>query len=221
MATPKLTKLELKIMDTLWTNGDSSIREIQELFPEKGRPAYTTIQTTVYRLETKKVVERVKKIGNSHIFRAAVSRSAAQRRLVDELLSLFGGRIQPVMAHLVQSGRLTPEDIAEAQRLLDKHAHDERRGNDDSGRAFASMQGPGAGDRESSLAVDWLSASGGAAWDGAAQEPSAHTLLAVAGGVDQISASPLAAGCIGGPVCIPASTCGGAGWCVLGFGRGQ
>ncbi len=126
MATPKLTKLELKIMETLWTKGDSSIREIQEAFPEKGRPAYTTIQTTVYRLESKKVVERVKKIGNSHIFRAAVSRNAAQRRLVDELLNLFGGRIQPVMAHLVQSGKLTPEDIAEAQKLLKRHAEKEK-----------------------------------------------------------------------------------------------
>jgi predicted transcriptional regulator len=126
MPTPKLSKLELQIMETLWNKGDCSIREVQEAFPEAKRPAYTTIQTTVYRLESKKVVERIKKIGNSHIFHAAISRAAAQRRLVDELLSLFGGRIQPVMAHLVQSGRLTPEDIAEAQKLLQKHAEKEK-----------------------------------------------------------------------------------------------
>jgi BlaI family transcriptional regulator, penicillinase repressor len=126
MPTPKLTKLELKIMETLWTNGDSAIREIQEAFPEKGRPAYTTIQTTVYRLEAKQVVRRTKKIGNSHIFAAAVSRNAAQRRLVDDLLALFGGRIQPVVAHLIQSGKLTPDDVKEAQKLLQKHAAKER-----------------------------------------------------------------------------------------------
>jgi BlaI family transcriptional regulator, penicillinase repressor len=126
MPTPKLTKLELKIMETLWTKGDSAIREIQEAFPEKGRPAYTTIQTTVYRLEAKQVVRRTKKIGNSHIFAAAVSRDAAQRRLVDDLLALFGGRIQPVVAHLIQSGKLTPEDVKEAQKLLQKHAAKER-----------------------------------------------------------------------------------------------
>ena len=122
MPTPKLTKLELKIMETLWTNGDSAIREIQEAFPAKNRPAYTTIQTTVYRLEAKQVVRRTKKIGNSHIFAAAVSRDAAQRRLVDDLLALFGGRIQPVVAHLIQSGKLTPEDVKEAQKLLQTHA---------------------------------------------------------------------------------------------------
>ena len=126
MPTPKLTKLELKIMETLWTNGDSAIREIQEAFPEKGRPAYTTIQTTVYRLEAKQVVRRTKKIGNSHIFAAAVSRDAAQRRLVDDLLALFGGRIQPVVAHLIQSGKLTPQDVKEAQKLLQKHAAKEK-----------------------------------------------------------------------------------------------
>jgi BlaI family transcriptional regulator, penicillinase repressor len=126
MPTPKLTKLELKIMETLWTNGDSAIREIQEAFPEKGRPAYTTIQTTVYRLEAKQVVRRTKKIGNSHIFAAAVSRNAAQRRLVDDLLALFGGRIQPVVAYLIQSGKLTPDDVKEAQKLLQKHAAKER-----------------------------------------------------------------------------------------------
>jgi BlaI family penicillinase repressor len=126
MAPPKLTKLELQIMEAFWTKGDSSVREIQESFPEKGRPAYTTVQTTINRLEGKKVVERVKKIGNSLIFRATVSRNAAQRRLVDDLFSLFGGRIQPVLAHLIQSRKLTPDDVKEAQRLLQKHAGEEK-----------------------------------------------------------------------------------------------
>jgi predicted transcriptional regulator len=120
MAEPKLTKLELQIMEALWVQGQASIREIQETFPEKGRPAYTTIQTTVYRLEAKKAVRRVKKVGNFHIFEAAVSRNAAQRRLIDDLLSLFGGRTQPVMAHLIESGKLTLEDVKEAQKILRK-----------------------------------------------------------------------------------------------------
>src|SRR6266852_5053139 len=99
MALPKLTKLELQIMEALWSRGASSIREIQETFPEPDRPAYTTVQTTVYRLEAKKAVRRAKKISNAHIFEAVISRSAAQRRLIDEFVSLFGGRTQPVMAH--------------------------------------------------------------------------------------------------------------------------
>jgi predicted transcriptional regulator len=115
---PKLTKLELQIMEALWTRGEASIREIQESFPEKKRPAYTTIQTTVYRLEAKKAVRRVKKVGNFHIFEAAVSRNAAQRRLIDDLLALFGGRTQPVVAHLIESGRLTLQDVKEAESLL-------------------------------------------------------------------------------------------------------
>lgn len=120
MASPKLSKLELQIMDALWSQGMLSIREIQEAFPEKDRPAYTTIQTTVYRLEAKKVVRRVKKVGNFHIFEAAVSRTAAQRRLIDDLLALFGGRTQPVMAHLIESGKLTLEDVKEAEKALRK-----------------------------------------------------------------------------------------------------
>src|SRR5579862_6282679 len=120
MPSPKLTRLELQIMETLWTRGSASIREIQEDFPEKDRPAYTTIQTTVYRLETKKAVRRLKKVGNFHIFEAAVSRDAAQRRLVDELLALFGGRTQPVMAHLIESGKLTLADVKEAEKTLRK-----------------------------------------------------------------------------------------------------
>jgi len=115
---PKLTKLELQIMEALWTRGEASIREIQEDFPEKKRPAYTTIQTTVYRLEAKKAVRRVKKVGNFHIFAAAVSRNAAQRRLIDDLLALFGGRTQPVVAHLIESGKLTLQDVKEAESLL-------------------------------------------------------------------------------------------------------
>jgi predicted transcriptional regulator len=118
MNGPKLTKLELQIMEALWTAGASSIREIQETFPEKDRPAYTTIQTTVYRLEGKKAVRRVKKVGNFHIFEAAISRSAAQRKLVDDLLALFGGSTQPVMAHLIESGRLTLADVKEAEKML-------------------------------------------------------------------------------------------------------
>src|SRR5947199_1483575 len=118
MAEPKLAKLELKIMETLWARGQASIREIQEAFPEDDRPAYTTVQTTVYRLEAKKALRRVKKVGNFHIFEAAVSRNAAQRRLIDDLLGLFGGRTQPVMAHLIESGKLTLADVKEAEKML-------------------------------------------------------------------------------------------------------
>ena len=118
MATPKLTKLELQIMETLWSQGEASIRELQDAFPEKTRPAYTTVQTTVYRLEAKKVVNRVRKVGNFHIFAAAVSRDLAQKRLIDDLLALFGGRTQPVMAHLIDSGKLTLADVKEAERAL-------------------------------------------------------------------------------------------------------
>lgn len=120
MASPKLSRLELRIMETLWSRGSASIRDIQEAFTEKDRPAYTTVQTTVYRLEAKKAVRRVKKVGNFHIFEAAVSRDAAQNKLIDELLVLFGGRTQPVMAHLIESGRLTLADVKEAEKTLRK-----------------------------------------------------------------------------------------------------
>ena len=120
MGQPKLSKLELQIMEALWIRGKASIREIQESFPEKDRPAYTTIQTMVYRLEVKKAVRRVKKVANFHIFEAAVSRDSAQRRLIDDLLALFGGRTQPVMAHLIESGKLTLEDVKEAEKTLRK-----------------------------------------------------------------------------------------------------
>ena len=126
MAEPKLAKLELKIMETLWARGQASIREIQEAFPEDERPAYTTVQTTVYRLETKKAVRRIKKVGNFHIFEAAVSRNAAQRRLIDDLLGLFGGRTQPVMAHLIESGKLTLADIKEAEKTLRQLEREEK-----------------------------------------------------------------------------------------------
>jgi len=116
--SPKLSKLEMQIMDALWKQGASSIREIHEAFPERNRPAYTTVQTMVYRLEAKDAVHRTKKIGNAHIFEAKVSRGAAQKRLIDELLTLFGGRSQPVVAHLIESGKLTLEDIKEAERVL-------------------------------------------------------------------------------------------------------
>jgi BlaI family penicillinase repressor len=125
MAPPKLTKLELRIMEALWSRGASSIREIQEAVPERGRPAYTTIQTTVYRLEGKQAVRRVQKIGNAHIFESALTRGAAQRRLVDDLLALFGGRTHPVMAHLIESGKLTLDDVREAERTLQELAKQE------------------------------------------------------------------------------------------------
>ena len=117
---PRLTKLELRIMDALWTHGASSVREIQEALPDKDRPAYTTVQTMVYRLEAKKAVRRVKKVGNALIFEAQISRDSAQRRLIDELLSIFGGRTQPVMAHLIDAGKLTLKDVQEAERTLRK-----------------------------------------------------------------------------------------------------
>jgi len=120
MPDPKLTRLELRIMETLWTRGSASIREIQETFPEKGRPAYTTVQTTVYRLEVKNAVRRVKKVGNFHVFEPTVSRDIAQRKLIDDLLALFGGRTQPVMAHLIESGKLTLADVKETEKILRK-----------------------------------------------------------------------------------------------------
>lgn len=126
MALPKLTKLELQIMEALWTRGPCSVREIQEAFPAKKRPAYTTVQTTVYRLEVKKVLRRTRKIATALIFEAAVSREAAQRRLVDDLLGLFGGRSRPIMAHLIESGTLSLEDVREAERTLLKLAGEEK-----------------------------------------------------------------------------------------------
>jgi BlaI family transcriptional regulator, penicillinase repressor len=119
MTKPKLTKLELQILEALWAQGKASIREIQEAFPEP-RPAYTTIQTTVYRLEGKKAVRRVRKISNAHIFEATVPRDVARHRLLDEILSFFGGRAQPMMAQLAEAGKLTLDDIREAEKIIRK-----------------------------------------------------------------------------------------------------
>jgi BlaI family transcriptional regulator, penicillinase repressor len=121
MRTPRFTKLELQILEALWAQGRASIREIQESFPEP-RPAYTTIQTTVYRLEAKRAVRRVKKISNAHIFEPIVARDFARRRLLDEILSFFGGRAQPMMAQLAEAGKITLEDVREVEKLLEKRS---------------------------------------------------------------------------------------------------
>jgi predicted transcriptional regulator len=126
MPLPKLTKLEMQIMEALWSQGACSVREIQETFPERSRPAYTTVQTTVYRLEAKKALRCVKRISNANIFEAAVTRGQAQGRLIDELLALFGGRTKPVMAHLIESGKLTMADIKDAEQALRRLAKKER-----------------------------------------------------------------------------------------------
>ena len=114
----RLSKLELQVMEALWTLGRASVREIQETFAEKVRPAYTTVQTMVYRLEVKKAVRRVKKIGNAHVFEAVVTRASAQRRVVDDLLAFFGGSSQPLMAQLIEDGHLTLDDVKAAERLI-------------------------------------------------------------------------------------------------------
>src|SRR5580704_3859343 len=118
MTQPKLSKLELQVMNVLWDKGESSIREVQQAFPESVRPAYTTVQTLINRLEAKQAVRRVKKIGNAHIFEATISRSAAQSRLIDDFMALFGGRMQPVMNHLIRAGNLTLADVQEAEKTL-------------------------------------------------------------------------------------------------------
>jgi BlaI family transcriptional regulator, penicillinase repressor len=119
MPSAKLTKLELQIMEALWSRGLCSIREIQETFPAKNRPAYTTVQTTVYRMEAKrKIVRRAKRISNADIFEATISREEAQGTLIDELLAMLGGRTKPVMAHFVKSGKLTLDDVREAEQML-------------------------------------------------------------------------------------------------------
>ena len=127
MKTPKLSKLESRILELLWERGNASIREIQESFPEP-RPAYTTIQTTVYRLEGKGAVRRVRKISNAHIFEPVVERDIARHRLLDEILSLFGGRAQPMMAQLAEAGKLTREDIRELEKVVDKLEKDRKPG---------------------------------------------------------------------------------------------
>lgn len=118
MRKPRLSKLELQIMEVLWTGGPSAIRDIQEHFAAAKRPAYTTVQTMVYRLEAKKVLRRTSKVGNAHVFEALISRDFAKANLVDDFLALFGGRMQPVMAQLIAAGDLSEDDVAEAEKLL-------------------------------------------------------------------------------------------------------
>lgn len=127
MTRPSLTKLELRIMRTLWDRGPSAVREIQEAFPEKKRPAYTTVQTVVYRLEAKNALRRVRKISNAHIFEATLSREATDRGLIDDFLAHFGGRTQPVMSHLIESGRLTLKDIKDAELRVKELARKEKK----------------------------------------------------------------------------------------------
>jgi len=119
MRQPKLTRLELQILEALWAHGKASIREIQEAFPEP-RPAYTTIQTTVYRLEGKKAVRRVRKISNADIFEPLIARDVARHKLLDEILSFFGGKAQPMMAQLAEAGKLTLDDIRELEKTIRK-----------------------------------------------------------------------------------------------------
>src|SRR5579862_3113021 len=126
MVLPRLSKLELIIMEALWSKGPCSVREIHEAFPARKRPTYSTVQTMVSRLEAKKALRRFKKISNAFIFEAAVSREAAERKLIDDFLGLFGGRIRPIIAHLIESGSFTREDIREAEKiLLDHESKDE------------------------------------------------------------------------------------------------
>ncbi len=130
MAGAKLSRLEMQIMETLWTRGEASIREMQEAFEEKKRPGYTTVQTMVYRLEAKKVVRRVRKVGNFHMFAATISRDAAERRLVDDLLAVFGGQSRPVMARLIESGKLTLDDVEFAEKTLKEMKQRKGRGGE-------------------------------------------------------------------------------------------
>src|SRR5580698_884419 len=141
MAQPKLTKLELQILEALWANGKASIREIQEAFPEP-RPAYTTIQTTVYRLENKKAVRRVRKIGNAHIFEPIVARDVTRHRLLDEILSFFGGRAQPMMAQLAEAAKLTREDLRELERTIDKLEQQRGGGAQGESKVTGAILGP-------------------------------------------------------------------------------
>lgn len=120
MPETKLSKLEFRVMDALWDQGPLSIREIQETFSEKKLPAYTTIQTTVNRMELKGVVRRTRKVGNFFIFEALITRESAQRKLIDELLGFFGGSGGPVMAHLIEAGKLSLKDVQDAEQLLQK-----------------------------------------------------------------------------------------------------
>src|SRR6478672_6447171 len=133
MASTRFTRLELQILEALWSHGKASIREIQEAFPEP-RPAYTTIQTTVYRLEAKKAVRRVKKISNAHIFEPVVARDVARHRLLDEILSFFGGRALPMMAQLAEAGKLTRDDIRELEKTIEKRDRERKAGKTEKSR---------------------------------------------------------------------------------------
>lgn len=126
MPLPRLSRLELRIMDTLWTRGPCSVRELLEAFPEPERLAYTTVQTVVYRLEAKKAIRRIDKVSNAHVFEAIVSRSSAQHRLIDDLVALFGGKRLPIVTHLIESGKLTPEEVREARKALRNLSKKER-----------------------------------------------------------------------------------------------
>jgi predicted transcriptional regulator len=137
----KLTKFELEVMKAVWELGPTSIREIQEKLPEKKRPAYTTVQTIIYRLEEKGAVRRVKKIGNAHIFEAAVTKKSAHRRLINELLDLFGGSARPLMAHLVETGKLSLEDVRELESDLLRQLDDQP------ASGSSSSSGTGSGGR--------------------------------------------------------------------------
>lgn len=123
---PKLTKPELQIMEALWSHGPSTVRDIQATFPQEHRPANTTVHTMVCRLEVKKAVRRVGKIGKALIFEARVSRTTAHHRLIDDLLNFFGGQSQPIVARLVESGKLTVDDVREAKQALRKHARKDK-----------------------------------------------------------------------------------------------
>jgi len=118
MRKPKLTKAELQIMQVLWNRGALSVREIQDAFPEQKRPAFTTVQTVVYRLEAKKAIRIAKKVGNANVFEPVMSRTVAGNSLIDDLLGFFGGRVEPVIARLIESGKLTMEDIKDAEEAL-------------------------------------------------------------------------------------------------------
>ena len=126
MPSPKLTRLELQIMETLWSKGPASIRELVEAFPKDERLAYTTVQTVVYRLEEKKAIRRTSKFGNAHVFEAMVSRDSAQHRMIDDLVALFGGRRLPIVTHLIESGKLTREELREARAALRKATKQEK-----------------------------------------------------------------------------------------------
>ena len=127
MTQARLTKLELRIMDVFWTRGACAVREVQNAFGGPKKPAYTTVQTVVYRLEAKKALRIVKRISNANVFEAVISRDEAHGRLIDELLSFFGGAAQPVMAHLVKTGKLTAADIVDAEQALREYTKTERK----------------------------------------------------------------------------------------------